>query len=322
MTDWTFIVVPLVVLPIVLLFRFIGCGIDNKATGNFFPATPPTLPGYAETIRAESSVRAYWRLVDGASTVIAADEKRFKDGEYVVSPLLPKEEPEKFGPDSEGSEAGTGDFLFLPQPGLIGSNPTAKCRFFNGGHVLVSQEQADPVLYTDEFTIEAWIEKGWQQNIKGYQYVLFSAGGFFRATFDEKPALHGFTVFAKVDASANHDSRWDVHFYTSGAVTRDPPGILPIVPEGISHFAFIVKNIGSTKFWAIYVRGKISLSGTVQSYSLPQGAPLLIGVGERDPDPTTNPPKRFPLLSRIQDVVLHNRALSQEEIQSHVKLFS
>jgi len=44
MTDWTFIVVPLVVLPIVLLFRFIGCGIDNKATGNFFPATPPTLP--------------------------------------------------------------------------------------------------------------------------------------------------------------------------------------------------------------------------------------------------------------------------------------
>ncbi|CAN5746827.1 hypothetical protein BH18ACI4_BH18ACI4_05080 [soil metagenome] len=316
MTDWAFILVPLLVLPIVLLFRFIGCGYSGKATGTG-PEKPPTPPGYAETIRAEPSVIAYWRLVDGTATK-AIDEKRFKDGEYVVSPGLPREEPGKFDPGSEGSEAATGGFLFPSQPGLIVSNPTAKCRFFNGGHVLVSQQLTDPVLYTDEFTIEAWVEKGWQQKIPGYKYVLFSAGGVFTATFGDNPGSHGFEAFAKVDA--NGDSRWDVKFFTDNAVSRNPPGILPLVPEGISHFALIVKNIGPKKFWAIYVQGKITVSGTVDFYSRPMGAPLFIGVGSRAADPTTNPEPRFPILSRIQDVVLHNKALSQEEIQNHVKL--
>jgi hypothetical protein len=33
MTAWAFILAPLLVLPIVLLFRFVGCGFSGVATG-------------------------------------------------------------------------------------------------------------------------------------------------------------------------------------------------------------------------------------------------------------------------------------------------
>ena len=314
MTDWAFIVVPLLVLPIVLLFRFIGCGYSGVATGSG-PDKPAITPGYRATIMAETSVIGYWRLVDDAFAKKAKDEigPNRRDGEYRLGPALLDEKPGDLGSGSAGSEGPAGGFSFPSQPGLIASDPTAKTRLFSGGHVRVPYTSG---LYTDEFTIEAWIEKGWQQKA-GYQHVLFSAGGRYAAPLATDEHFHGFMVFA------NGEGRWEVQFFTDDGVVSGPSMPLPIVPSGKpTHIAVIVKNeVGSftSKIWDIYVDGKVVGPGTVKSYSRPDGAPLFIGVGGRTPD-KDNPNPRFPILSRVQEVVLHNKALSQEEIQNHVKI--
>src|SRR6185436_2616983 len=95
-----------------------------------------------------------------------------------------------------------------------------------------------------------------------------------------------------------------------------------VVPESLTHVAIILKKkIGDpfSKILMIYSNGKLAGSGTVAVYSPPNGAPLFIGVGGRNNAVELTEP-RFPIKSQIQEVVLHNKALSQEEIQSHVKL--
>ena len=306
MTDWSFIVVPLLVLPIVLLFRFLGCGYSGVATGT--GPEEPLPPGYRDSIMAETSVIAYWRLVDHTATdPKAKDEKGSRDGEYVTVPGL-LDEPSR----DPRSEAASGGFLFFPSAaGLITSDSKATPRFFDGGHVLVDK----PGLYTQEFTIEAWVAMGTFPRA-GYQYMLFSAGGRFRATFQTSPDFHGFQVFL------NGEGRWQVHFFTNGVVS-EPSMPRPMLKTLAStHVALIVKNeVGGSpvsKFWAIYVDGKLTGTGTVSNYSLPEGAPLFIGI-EGNPDLPHNV-TGFPMKGKIQEVVLHNKALSQEEIQRHVKM--
>ena len=39
---WTFLLAPLLVLPILLLFRFVGCGLDVVGTGSPAEQPPPS----------------------------------------------------------------------------------------------------------------------------------------------------------------------------------------------------------------------------------------------------------------------------------------
>jgi hypothetical protein len=323
MTDWSFIVVPLLVLPIVLLFRFIGCGYSGVATGSS-PDKPAIRPGYRDSIKAESSVRAYWRLVDvEVPANEAKDETGFQKGFYEVNPGLPREKKSGSNP---GSDAALGGFLFN-QEGLIVSDPTAKCHSFEGGHVRVPFKDG---LYTEEFTIEAWINIGPEWKNLDFQHVLFSAGGHYVAPSAASAAFHGFEVSANFFSDSSNpkggENRWKVGFFTDGVVSVDPTTPLPIVPTGSTHVALILKNDVNAptgpKIWAFYVGGKITVHGTVSFYSPPKGAPLFIGVGKRTADTAGIPEPRFPILSRIQEVVLHTKPLSKEEIENHVTLNS
>ena len=44
MTDWDLLLTPLLVLPIVLLFRFVGCGLSLVGELQPAPTTPPAEP--------------------------------------------------------------------------------------------------------------------------------------------------------------------------------------------------------------------------------------------------------------------------------------
>src|SRR4051812_21123257 len=115
MTDWVIVLVPLLVLPIVLLFRFVGCGFDGVATGErdiplpprtpeHPPSTTPTPtptpiyvtpPRYRDYIMGEpnnpgtvknqsivpsaANVMGYWRLIEAAGIKIARDEKGLRE---------------------------------------------------------------------------------------------------------------------------------------------------------------------------------------------------------------------------------------------------
>ena len=104
MVEWAFILTPLLVLPILFLFRFVGCaeiaGIrdPDPVAG---PPPVPKVPNYRDYIMGKpdnpgsvlnpsvkpnpADVIGYWRLVDAASGTVAKDEKGFQDGAYRTS---------------------------------------------------------------------------------------------------------------------------------------------------------------------------------------------------------------------------------------------
>jgi hypothetical protein len=328
MTEWAFVLTPLLVLPIVLLFRFVGCTPfgEGEPVGKvegppLTPSPPPTPdtkpPKYREYILGEqpnpgqvknngvvpngSDVIAYWRLVDAAASPVADDAKNFQDGEYREGHVL------RATPDSEGRNPA---HFLLGQPSLIVSDPTQSCRFFNGGYVFVEYK---PGLYTDEFTIEAWIKA--DVLAAGYEHVLFDAGGRYALTSPPGAPVtdRGFRIFA------NRDNHWQVDL---GAAKNLFPNV-SVPPGAQTHLAVTVANAGGTKKKVtIYVDGKVPTDGTtiVAVYEPPHEAPLFIGVENIADAPKAPLSLRHPVLCRIQEVVLHRKALSREEIENHVDI--
>lgn len=326
MVDWPFILTPLLVLPIVLLFRFIGCASFSAAdTG---PPPPPPGPRYRnyimgdataaisvpnpEVVPKKDNVIAYWRLVEAGPT--ANDEKGFQPGQYTEGTSLPAIPP-NLGttPPQPGSEAAPGTLL-TGQKSLIASDTAVTCRYFNGGFVLVPYKAG---LHTPEFTLEAWVDAQWGQGVSGFAHELFNAGGHYRRPFDPagSESFYGFSVFA------NADNRWQVRLQPTAIDLFQPA---PIVPRnGSTHVALTVENfdmVGVKKTVKLYVDGAVAGITTVNSYGLPEGAPLFIGVANGAADPTAGTPQPVdPVLSKIQEVVLHNKALSAKEIQNHAE---
>lgn len=343
MTVWTFVLAPLIVLPIVLLFRFVGCGIDAVGTKETPPVQPPPEPppavlpppsrspsqppsdgkppNYRKYILGETNnpgtvkhptvvpkgadVIAYWRLVDVPAATQAHDEKGFQNGEYIsISPLTAIVPTATTG----GSEAASGK-IETGKPGLIDSDPTALSRFFNGGYVRVPYK---PDLYTNEFTIEAWVLP---RPLKlEYEHVLFDAGG--RYAYQGSPVSdRGFRVFE------DRKGHWQVRLFST---TADLIAMPPLVPRpNRTHFALVMQNDGPggvKKKVTLYLDGKAAGTANLNSYARPDGASLFIGIENTTPAPTGPRTLRTPWLGQIQEVVLHKKALSQEEIENHVDI--
>jgi hypothetical protein len=307
MTEWAFLLTPLLVLPIVLLFRFVGCASFGAAespaikkryrdyimgvTGD--PGTvrnPNVVPNVADVI-------AYWRLVEAIGSFVANDEKGRYAGTYEL-------------PDGKN---------FLQQPSLIPSDPSRSCRFYDGGYVRVPFKAG---LYTDVFTIEAWVTLG--NKPASQPRTLFSAGGRYRAPLDQVASNHHFSLVV----GANND--WQVRF---GPDNIDLFAGRSLVAPSISaktHVALTVAPVaagGGKRKVTLYHNGKFLDSADLAFYALPNDAPLLIGIGpiaptasNPDVDPKPAPDLTSSMNSSIQEVVLHKKALSQEEIQNHVDL--
>ena len=105
------------------------------------------------------------------------------------------------------------------QTSLIVSDPGPIGRFFNGGYVLVPAKNG---LFTDEFTIEAWILPGFAA---GSEHTLFDAGGHYRAPFDSSADFHGFRIYATAARS------WQVSLSPGGNVFTAPL-LPPLIPPG------------------------------------------------------------------------------------------
>src|ERR1044071_3865180 len=168
MAEWAFVLTPVLVLPIVLLFRFVGCaqlaGLGGPEPDPVIPPEPEKVPRYRDYIMGvlnnpgsvpnaavqpnKADVIAYWRLIDEPADPVAHDEKQFQHGEFRTVPSLTQ---------IAGSEGAQGNF-FTGQHSLIKSDPKVMCRKFSGGFVVVPYIDD---LYTDQFTIEAWVEPGW-----------------------------------------------------------------------------------------------------------------------------------------------------------------
>lgn len=340
MTDWDFLLTPLLVLPIVLLFRFVGCGLTIVGQLQPAPATPPPeppkpslpppsnpiptvpiepppkYPPYRDYILGDphvgdvkhpgvtpvkADVIGYWRLVDLEPPTVAADETGFQPGTYEKSYALP----------ATGDSKGKPSPAFgSPEPGLIVTDTIAKCRLFDGGHVKVPFKTD---LYSDNFTIEAWIKA--DAFDAGFEYVLFDARGRY-ALPGMAVATRGFRVFV------SQQQGWQVQLAPSNANLFQPAPLVSL-PAPRTHVALTVgpPDGGGEKPVNFYVDGKL-VAGPVKvtAYNRPDGvaALLLIGVENIQENPAQTPQYRHPVLCRIQEVVLHKKALSQQEIENHV----
>ncbi len=338
MIDVTLLLVPLLVLPIVLLFRFIGCGFDGVATGELPP--PPnyrdyimsdpkaTAPG---TVRPHPDVHpnvndvvGYWRLVDPRVIIVsgstertppAKDERGFNDGTYfsaTIAPAGPDLNSTPPRPGSEGSAPPPLDAIQFGNVSLIDSDPVPNCRLFSGGYVAVPDQSKTHPLYSQEFTIEAWVQPRWGPNTAiGYEHTLFSAEGRYRRPLDPGgPDFHGFSVVA--DSTGN----WRVRL--SGR-----PDLISAAATAVltrTHLAVTVTSEGSQSRVRLFLNGKNVGTSDPVFYSPPTGAPLLIGVGSKQVDPTQPTVADRPVIALVQEVVLHRKALSAAEIENHVDI--
>jgi Concanavalin A-like lectin/glucanases superfamily len=334
MTDWVLVLVPLLVLPIVLLFRFVGC--EEPKPEDEIIAGPGQLPSsYKDTIKAEPSLLAYWRLVDAPNGTKAKVEKSALeegalDGEYVnvPAPGLPHEAPDSLAPGAAGSEAASGNFGFNQTSLIANEPPSTKCRSFNGGYVVVAGfAEKTPlgfgeVPYLQDFTIEAWISPQWTQPEKNYEHTLIHAGGNYQKPLEQSRKFHGFRIFAD---RKDEKEKWRVYLANedgSGIVEMKAPPI--VAYNAPTHLAVTVETVTvetdtittHTKKVTMFVNGKPA-EGTATRYSPPDGVPLFIGVDNTESDPSKPHQPRHPILSPIQEVVLYNKALSSEVIKKH-----
>lgn len=305
---------PLLALPLVLLLRFVGCGESLPVTSESPPRyrdfimgednNPGVVKQAAAVPKGSGDVIGYWRLLDPEGATEAANEKdAAHKGKYMTGTSLPAVPPN--GPVA-GSESAPG--TFIPEPGLIVSDkPANTCRSFVGAFVQVPHKQG---LYTDDFTLEAWVDPEWGPNIVDHEHVLFFAGGHYVRPFESADLFHGFSVFA------DGTNRWQVRF-TGSVENVFSQG--PLVSRGRTHVAVSVRSFPNSaeKLVRLLLDGRVMASALALSYSPPHGAPLLIGVSSQDSNPNNPVVPRHPFLGLIQDVVLHKRALSDEELENH-----
>ena len=165
-------------------------------------------------------------------------------------------------------------------------------------------------LYTDEFTIEAWILPH-PQIKKDVEFMLFDAGGRYGSPVSDR----GFRVFEDRNGS------WQVRLLSTTAGLFAMP---PIIPRpGRTHFALVMENDGPggiKKKVTIYLDGKLAGTANLNAYSRPDGADLFISIENVTQSPTGTPKLRSPVVSHVQEVVLHKKALSKEEIENHVDI--
>ena len=316
MIDWTYVLAPLLVLPIVLLFHFVGC--TTFGTSAEPPPPPPPkykdyilgLPNNPGTVKNASAVPngndvvGYWRLIDAAGNASAQDEASTgRHGTYVEGHACQLIAPTATTP---GSEFRAPSKFITGQDSLILSEPSAKCRYFDGGFVRVPHK---PNFYTEQFTLEAWVFV--DRLAAGFEHVLFDAGG----KYGTPPVERGFQVVA------DRDAHWQVRLAPGAAFVFATPPLIPL--NAPTHMALTVENDGppgGKKKVTLYVDGKVGATGIVNTYNLPDTAPLFIGLENKRPDPAAGTDLRSPILCRVQEVVLHSKALSKEEIENHVDI--
>jgi concanavalin A-like lectin/glucanase superfamily protein len=171
-------------------------------------------------------------------------------------------------------------------------------------------------LYPEEFTIEAWVFPQWGGNYDtGYEHTLFSAGGHYRRPLDPgSAAFHGFAVVA------DRNGRWQVRFYGGGDLFPNPP-LATQITHAPTHLALTVTREGSLSRARLFVNGKEAAPASAPAfYSPPRGAPLLIGVNSTQSDALLPVVPTRPIISMIQEVVLHSQPLSAAEIENHVDI--
>lgn len=287
--GWLDLLVPLAVVPIVWLFRFVGC--------EPFEGTPSQRPGYRAYLLGQpggegevpnpaarpdpGTIVAYWGLTDPPDTPTADDRHGPHDGSY------------------RGRIASRLKSLL--------SSVAEDGRYFDDGAVEVP---AAPGLFGERFTLEAWVLASWGDG-DNREHTLFQAGGRYATAAGATRTWQGFRVWTK-------GRQLQVRVWPA---TASPFGsTLILLPQGVpAHVALVVApnpTQAARSDVRLLVDGRVMGTGTVDRHVPPPGVPLLIGAGT-SAEPTAPLKVATPFQGQIQEVVMHRTALSDELLANH-----
>lgn len=307
-----FLVAPLVVLIVILLFGFVGC---SSFTEDMSTSTGATYPA---AINSEPSLVAYWRLQEPSTTAIAppppggiaAEEKGKFPGHY--SRLNPST-----GDKKRHSAANPGVINLGVTPGLLGNHPESTCVEFNGGFVSVD---FDPGLNTPKFTFEAWVIADFLGFPNGNFYCLFENG----APATGKQKTEGFAIYAgPADISDPTTAyEWQVWMgdgatFTKLINTRPMPALVTFQKTTYLVLTFD----GTTAVLYTYLPGTgqaltkesvAPLVATFPGFKPATSGKILIGAGRNLVPASPSNGTFYAFQGKIQEVALYSDALTLE----------
>jgi len=303
MIDWWMLLTPLVVLPIFLLFRFIGC--DSVWSVDY-------VKSYDERVLGESSLVAYWKLGDKTSDVLAKDEKGAHAGHYgQAAPTA----------SQNGSQGATGE-VKREQPGVHNPTPTHTAVDFQGGYVAVPFATD---FAAESFTIEAWVMSGGPAEwLPGFSHVVVASGE------NDGTTQRGFSLYAGYDAN-QQKLFWSAALATGTAVVAlTGPEVQTQTPPVATYLVFRHRagsaNQPGEAILSVSVAGASTIVTPplpVSGYTPPASANLYIGASSATPQPLPMPPPNiappveFPYIGRIQDVAFYRTALGDSTLAEH-----
>jgi hypothetical protein len=285
-TDWLLVMVPLLVLPVVLMFGFAGCalilGIDEPTHGPKpdppAPPTPPTPPApptpptplkYDDLVAKIGSLRGWWRLGDATPPVARDSASMPHDGTYTGGVTL--------------GEAGP--------PGIGGDSAA----LFDGATASVEVAYAMLLNPPDDFSVELWVKPG---SVKPTGQTLM------RSLDKDAAGFRGFALGVFQDNSKNVQVTASV-----GDGTPTPQTSQSVLSPGAFHHVVLTYQRSSGTL-TLYVDAVSVGTKTNVAYVANAQQSLFIGSG--------GPTGSF-FNGHLDEVAVYGEALALTEIQLHHK---
>jgi hypothetical protein len=326
------VLIPVILLAIVTVFCFVGCGFSVHG-----------LPGFTKysdtTVLANSAVVAYWPLSETGDNLPAADRTspNPNNGQYIDPTTLPAIYPwpafsinNPPNPNIESADA-PGTIAFA-QPGIVpgdtvqpADDPTKRtpCLVVNGCYVNVPfNARINP---TTSFTVEAWVRVDWDQNAPHAWRAVLDARDFNPCT--------GFAIIAKADDNQPGIYHWLAVVGNGGtgaagftSATSDDPPITPndpSMPNGVTYYLAVTYD-GPSQTLILFVDGEQrgpKVNPATFTYLTPPNrygsAPAYLTSRLRPQAPGVLAGPLFPFVGAIQDVAIYNAALTSDVILTH-----
>jgi hypothetical protein len=305
--GWSLALISVVVLGLLWLVRFVGCGLD---------VTGQAAPTYRFSVINEPDLVSYWRLGEPDGTAVdaqAKDEKNVHHGAYKTATLAANAamlSPATASPPIlDGGEVS-----------LHAAETTASSFRFNGGYARVGWASA---LNPSKFTVEAFVRPSWPETQTGVFHCVLASRE------EAAGKRHGYILYAGpvldpvTAAIVDPAMRWQAWVGTgvAGQLWQWVVSDTPVVQTA----TYLAATYDGTTlgFFAMNDRVKDLDIGKIvktrnATYSPNPGKPLYIGMGGTERAvPTPGP--LYPFDGLIQDVAVYKAALSTDTIGKHLR---
>lgn len=325
MTDWYFLLAPIAVLAVLLLFRFVGCS---------FQASEAT---YVQVIEDTTPV-AFFLLRETQGATVASNDVGSPDGIIDANPpAIDAGQPSWHSTDVgvPGLDFGVTDPLLVPYD----PSPTNAAIRFRGGSVQVSAS-LPPLNNLTEFTVEVLLHPEWDLvTALGSYYCVLESADFVQVGAQPPPQKNaGFGIYAGPDDPADPASQyfWQVWLGVGEDgfervfpmpyvdVPGNPvsnPG--PNVTADPTYLAFTFsQTLGQASLY-IYTPDR-DIDYTTYPLNplpyLPAANALSIGIAPQGPlfPPFQGATPLYPFLGLIGELAIYDRVLDESTLRNHV----